>query len=174
MTASLKRQLSVTKSADNFSITGASGLLGNALREHLNKFYNNIDAPSKSDLNFLVSDSTIKYFSKFEYYEASGSHTSLNCVYHLAAYVGGVKANSERLATFYSHNAQMGINFLDACSHSSVPKVVSVISPCVYPDTLYVSRSLTEDQLRIGPPHHSNFGYAYAKRMLDVLREWRV
>jgi nucleoside-diphosphate-sugar epimerase len=27
---------------------------------------------------------------------------------------------------------------------------------------------LTEDQLHNGPPHDSNFGYAYAKRMVDV------
>tara|TARA_R110002153_G_C13125747_1_gene479330 strand:- start:168 stop:761 length:594 start_codon:yes stop_codon:yes gene_type:complete len=28
---------------------------------------------------------------------------------------------------------------------------------------------LTEDQLHLGPPHGSNFGYAYAKRMVDVM-----
>jgi GDP-L-fucose synthase len=27
---------------------------------------------------------------------------------------------------------------------------------------------LTENQLHLGPPHQSNFGYAYAKRMLEV------
>jgi GDP-L-fucose synthase len=36
----------------------------------------------------------------------------------------------------------------------------------VYPDK--VNYPLTEDQIHNGPPHLSNFGYAYAKRMLDV------
>ena len=27
---------------------------------------------------------------------------------------------------------------------------------------------LTEEQIHNGPPHQSNFGYAYAKRMLEV------
>jgi GDP-L-fucose synthase len=49
-----------------------------------------------------------------------------------------------------------------------VEKVVSMLSTCVYPDEKYVRYPLTENQLHSGPPHHSNFGYAYAKRMLDV------
>ena len=39
-------------------------------------------------------------------------------------------------------------------------------STCVYPDN--PNYPLTEDQIHNGPPHHSNYGYAYAKRMLDV------
>jgi GDP-L-fucose synthase len=49
-----------------------------------------------------------------------------------------------------------------------VQKVVSVLSTCVYPDEPYINYPLTENQLHMGPPHQSNFGYAYAKRMLDV------
>ena len=47
-------------------------------------------------------------------------------------------------------------------------KLVSVLSTCIYPDATYVKYPLTEDQLHMGPPHQSNFGYAYAKRMLEV------
>jgi GDP-L-fucose synthase len=47
-------------------------------------------------------------------------------------------------------------------------KLVSVLSTCIYPDAPYVRYPLTEDQLHMGPPHPSNFGYAYAKRMLEV------
>ena len=39
----------------------------------------------------------------------------------------------------------------------------------MYPDSPYVTYPLTEDQLHLGPPHPSNFGYAYAKRMVDVM-----
>jgi len=31
-----------------------------------------------------------------------------------------------------------------------------------------VEYPLTEAKIHLGPPHNSNFGYAYAKRMVDV------
>ena len=73
-------------------------------------------------------------------------------IIHLAAKVGGVKAN-----------------VLCAAHKSGVDKVISLLSTCVYPDAPYIKYPLSEDQLHLGPPHHSNFGYAYAKRMVDVM-----
>jgi GDP-L-fucose synthase len=149
-------------------VTGGSGMLGTSLIESLARPDVCTIAPTHSQLDFADTLTTRKYIGKFEYSDRNGSHTALSCVYHLAAYVGGVKANSDRLASFYSQNASIGISLLDACAYGNVPKVVSVLSTCVYPDTPYVTLPLTEDQLHMGPPHSSNFGYAYAKRMLDV------
>ena len=87
-------------------------------------------------------------------------------VIHLAARVGGVKGNTEFVADFFSDNILINTNMLDACNKQGVSKVVSLLSTCVYPDI--VSYPLTEDQIHNGEPHQSNFGYAYAKRMLDV------
>ena len=47
-----------------------------------------------------------------------------------------------------------------------VDKVISLLSTCVYPDN--VTYPITEEQLHLGPPHPSNFGYAYSKRMIEV------
>lgn len=149
-------------------VTGGSGMLGSSLISVLENPGESVIAPSHKQLDLSDPATTRKYVGKFEYSDRNGSHSALSCVYHLAAHVGGVKANSERVAVFYSHNIHMGINLLDACAHNSVPKVVSALSTCVYPDTAYVTLPLTEDQLHMGPPHPSNFGYAYAKRMLDV------
>jgi GDP-L-fucose synthase len=80
--------------------------------------------------------------------------------------VGGVKGNSDFVADFYSENIRMNANILDAAHRHDVRKVLSLLSTCVYPDK--ASYPLTEDQIHSGPPHPSNFGYAYAKRMLDV------
>ena len=85
---------------------------------------------------------------------------------HLAARVGGVKGNTEFVADFFSQNTLINTNVLNACNDLNVGKVVSLLSTCVYPDD--VIYPLTEDQIHNGEPHHSNFGYAYAKRMLDV------
>ena len=87
-------------------------------------------------------------------------------VIHLAAKVGGVKANTNYVGDMYRDNILMNTNLLEACRKHKVGKVVSLLSTCVYPDkSIY---PLTENQFHDGPPHESNYGYAYAKRMLDV------
>lgn len=92
---------------------------------------------------------------------------SVDVVIHCAAKVGGVKANTDNVANFFDDNVRININVLHACKMTKL-KLVSVLSTCVYPDAEYVKYPLTEDQLHNGPPHSSNFGYAYAKRMLEV------
>ena len=90
-------------------------------------------------------------------------------IIHLAAKVGGVKANTDEIADFYVANSALNQTLLNTCSLAKANKVVSLLSTCIYPDAPYVSYPLTEDQLHLGPPHKSNFGYAYAKRMVDVM-----
>lgn len=89
-----------------------------------------------------------------------------DAVIHLAAKVGGVKGNTEFVADFYVENTLMNVNVLDCCHEAGIPKVLSLLSTCIYPDD--VKYPLTEEQIHHGPPHISNFGYAYAKRMLDI------
>ena len=90
-------------------------------------------------------------------------------IIHLAAKVGGVKANTDEIADFYMANSVLNQTLLNCCSLVKANKVISLLSTCVYPDAPYISYPLTEDQLHLGPPHSSNFGYAYAKRMVDVM-----
>lgn len=85
---------------------------------------------------------------------------------HLAARVGGVKANSDNVADFCTDNLAINTNVLKAANQTGLKRVLSLLSTCVYPDK--ASYPLTEDQIHAGPPHPSNFGYAHAKRMLDV------
>ncbi len=89
-----------------------------------------------------------------------------DAVIHLAAKVGGVKGNSDYVADFFYDNILINTNVLNAAKNYKIPKVVSLLSTCVYPDK--VTYPLTEDQVHNGEPHKSNFGYAYAKRMLEV------
>ena len=90
-------------------------------------------------------------------------------VIHLAAKVGGVKANTDYIADFYHDNSLINQKVLEYAHTGGAKKVVSLLSTCIYPDAPYVSYPLTEEQLHLGPPHSSNFGYAYAKRMVDVM-----
>jgi GDP-L-fucose synthase len=139
-------------------VTGGKGMLGFALIKELTDQSKLILSPGSDTLNLTNKENVDSYIA----------NNKIDCVYHLAARVGGVKANTEFVGSFYDQNIAINTNVLNSCLFFNVPKVVSVLSTCVYPDAPYVSYPLTEDQLHIGPPHDSNFGYAYAKRMLDV------
>jgi GDP-L-fucose synthase len=136
-------------------VTGARGLLGS---EVINLSVDAIGIAS-TDCNLTESAWLIEQIAS-----ASPDHKT---VIHCAARVGGVKANTDYVAEFFDDNMKMNMNVLDTCKESNL-KLVSVLSTCIYPDAPYVNYPLTEDQLHLGPPHHSNFGYAYAKRMLEV------
>ena len=87
-------------------------------------------------------------------------------IVHLAAKVGGVKGNTDFVNDFFNENIQMNTNVLESSHEHGIPKVISFLSTCVYPNE--VTYPLTEEQIHNGPPHKSNFGYAYAKRMADI------
>jgi len=57
-------------------------------------------------------------------------------------------------------------NVLWAAKQHNCKKVISCLSTCVFPDK--VTYPIDESMIHDGPPHSSNFGYAHAKRMVDV------
>lgn len=132
-------------------VTGASGLLGSEIL----RVSDDCSGISSKDCNLLTD--SLQSFIKEEH----------KIVIHCASRVGGVKINSEKVADFFDDNLKINTNVFDSCRKKKV-KLLSMMSTCIYPDAKYVSYPLTEEQLHLGPPHESNFGYAYAKRMLDV------
>ena len=133
-------------------VTGGTGMVGVALQELIP------DAVFVGSKHFDLRNE--KEVSRmFSYYEP-------NYVIHLAAKVGGIKANMDNLGSFYCDNIQINTNVLEQSRMHKVEKAVSLLSTCIYPEN--VEYPLTEDQIHNGDPHPSNFGYAYAKRMLDV------
>jgi len=133
-------------------ITGGSGMVGQALQS------------SECDAIYLSSnDCNLKNLN--EACDIISEHKPTH-VLHLAARVGGVQANADYLGDFYFDNILINTNTLEACKRNNVKKVLSMLSTCIFPDT--TQYPLTEEQMHSGPPHPSNFAYAYVKRMLDV------
>lgn len=87
-------------------------------------------------------------------------------VIHLAAMVGGLFKNLRANLDFYRVNMQINDNVLHAAHEYGVEKCVSCLSTCIFPDK--TSYPIDETMVHDGPPHSSNYGYAYAKRMIDV------
>lgn len=139
-------------------ITGGSGLLGNSFKKYLP----NADYPDSKFLDLANEARTLSFFENVQFVDG------IDTVIHLAGKVGGVKANTEFVSDFYSVNSAINNNVINACIKADVRKLVCCLSTCIYPDEKYVNYPLTEEQLHNGPPHQSNFGYAYAKRMVDV------
>jgi GDP-L-fucose synthase len=133
-------------------VTGGSGMVGRALASYCPKAV----YVGSNDYDLKSREQTEAMFEKYK----------PKMVIHLAARVGGVKANTSFIADFYSDNILINTNVLNAAREHKIEKLVSMLSTCVYPDkTAY---PLIEDNLHQGPPHESNFGYAHAKRMLEV------
>ena len=139
-------------------ITGGNGMVGTAFKSILP----DATYPTRKELD-LRKEGVVKAWLNNGNYDNGPRY---DAVIHLAARVGGVNANTKYVGDFFSENLKINHNLLHSCMLSDIPKVVSLLSTCVYPDK--VDYPLTEDQIHNGEPHHSNFGYAYAKRMLDI------
>nr|AAH92891.1 Zgc:110348 [Danio rerio]AAI65091.1 Zgc:110348 protein [Danio rerio] len=80
--------------------------------------------------------------------------------------VGGLFRNMRQNLDFWRNNVFINDNVLQTANEFGVVKVVSCLSTCIFPDkTTY---PIDETMIHNGPPHDSNFGYAFAKRMIDV------
>jgi GDP-L-fucose synthase len=147
-------------------VTGGSGLVGSAIQwvienELPNSRFGKHDGEdwifarsSEGDLRDPVA--TKKLFDKYK-----PTH-----VIHLAALVGGLFKNMKHKLTFLRDNSLINDNVLQTSHETGVKKVISCLSTCVFPDK--VDYPLDETKIHLGPPHESNFGYAHAKRLVDV------
>jgi len=87
----------------------------------------------------------------------------------LAAKVGGLYGNMKANLEFFRINMSINDNILSLCHEYKVEKVISCLSTCIFPDkTTY---PIDETMVHNGPPHTSNYGYSYAKRMIDVMNK---
>lgn len=140
-------------------VTGGTGLVGKGIQtviENDKKEDEEWIFLSSKDANLLSEEETDAVFEKYK-----PTH-----VIHLAALVGGLFANMSSNSDFFRSNMKMNDNILEASRKINVKKLVSCLSTCIFPDkTTY---PIDETMVHNGPPHPSNFGYSYAKRMIDV------
>ncbi|KAL7418910.1 hypothetical protein Q5752_006594 [Cryptotrichosporon argae] len=147
-------------------VTGGSGLVGSAIRhvidtEPVGSRFGMREGEdwvfmSSKDVDLRDKAATLAYFAKMR----------PTYIIHLAAVVGGLFANMAASLNFLRDNMLINDAVLHSAHECDVKKVVSCLSTCIFPDT--VEYPLTEGKVHLGPPHESNFGYAYAKRMVDV------
>jgi len=136
-----------------YIITGSGGLLGSALKTQLGDGH--IYLTSKDvDLKHSLTTQAVIASLRDRY----------DTVIHCAAKVGGVKANMENNDLFFWENYQMNNSILESAYKSKYKNFVSILSTCIFPDD--IEYPLTSDKINLGAPHPTNYGYAYAKRLL--------
>ncbi|XP_030627384.1 GDP-L-fucose synthase-like [Chanos chanos] len=142
-------------------VTGGSGLVGKAIERVVKEEGGAREGEewiflSSKDANLMDAAETKALFQK---------HRPTHVI-HLAALVGGLFKNMRQNLDFWRNNLYINDNVLQTAHEFGVVKVVSCLSTCIFPDkTTY---PIDETMIHNGPPHESNFGYAYAKRMIDV------
>ncbi|KAJ3238597.1 GDP-L-fucose synthase [Chytriomyces hyalinus] len=147
-------------------VTGSSGLVGQALQ---NIIANDVEYGQNPDEEWVFVTSKDADLRDLVQTEALFERVKPTHVIHLAAFVGGLFRNLKYKADFYMDNSRMNEHVLMCAHRHGVKKVVSCLSTCIFPDkTVY---PINEEMIHNGPPHASNFGYAYAKRMIDVMNK---
>ena len=75
----------------------------------------------------------------------------------------------------HENNLLMNMHVMQAAKEFSVHKLVTCLSTCAFPEpslSPHLKLPLDETMIHTGPPHPSNEGYAYAKRMADVQSQY--
>lgn len=134
-------------------VTGGSGFVGQRLK--LIKpdwIYANSD-----DVNLLDDHDTYCYLD----------YIKPHAIIHLAAKVGGIKANAEAPTEFFNKNLRMNMNLVQQAFNVGVPRVLASLSSCAFPDVLN-SYPFSEEVLLAGPPAETNLSYGFTKRALHL------
>jgi GDP-L-fucose synthase len=128
-------------------LTGSKGLVGSSL---------NVDVPIGKEFDLIKFSETKKMFEI-----NNPTH-----VIHCAGKIGGLGANMSQKGQFFYENIMINTNIVECCRLFKVKKLLGFLSTCIFPDN--IDYPITENKIHLGPPHNSNYPYAYAKRMFDI------
>lgn len=136
---------------DSILVTGGRGFVGKNLIKKLKDLgFENIKIPSR-DCDLRHQHSVWRLFEELK----------PKYVFHLAAVVGGIKANIENPYKFLYDNLIIQSNVIDQAIQSKVEKFINLGSSCIYPKD-YI-QPLKEEYLLNAPLEPTNEGYALGK-----------
>ena len=138
-------------------ITGGSGFLGSHVVDKLLE-------RGVPVTNILVPRSKDYDLRKWE--NCSMVMRGVDCVIHLAAFVGGIQLNQANPGKMFYDNIIMGTQLMEAARQMDAEKFVAVGTVCAYPKTPPIP--FKEENLWDGYPEETNAPYGLAKKMLLV------
>jgi GDP-L-fucose synthase len=144
-------------------VTGATGVIGTAVVENLLAHGYSVFAASSDQADLRDESATMALFQT----------VTPRYVVHLAGRVHGLMGNLKSPGAIYYDNVRINSNVIEAARLSGADKIVAMGTVAMYSDGLALP--MKEDDIWAGPPHHSEAGYAHAKRgmvaQLDAYKE---
>ncbi len=153
-------------------VTGGSGFIGSHLVERLleqgakvrvvgrsRKNLEKMVGLKSSDVEFLEGDLRDLDFT-------TNICEGMEAVFNLAARVAGAGWNSSHPGSMFTQNIELSLHLLDSAVRHGVERFLCVSSACVYSRDCTVPTKESEGFW--DNPDLSNFGYGWAKRVLEV------
>ena len=138
--------------SDKIYIAGHNGMVGSAIKRHLEaEGYNNLIYKTSKELDLRNQQAVNDFFAA----------EKPSYVFLAAAKVGGIHANNTYRADFIYENIIVEANVIHAAYVNNVLKLLFLGSSCIYPKM--AAQPLTEHDLLSGPLEHTNQPYAIAK-----------
>ena len=133
-------------------IAGSSGMVGSAVRRHLeNLGYTNLIFRSSGELDLINQTATENFFAR----------ERPEIVILSAGKVGGIQANDTYRAEFIYNNLMIEANVINASHKNGVKKLIFLGSSCIYPKL--AAQPIMEEELLTGYLEPTNEPYAIAK-----------
>ena len=145
------------KNKKTIIVTGGSSQIGKSLQDIM--FGPNIFYLSSKDFDLTNQFSVKTMYDKLK----------PDFVCHLSAVVSGIENNIKFPYNHYTENTLMNTMVLDEAYKRNISGFITTLSTCAYPDVLPDEYyPLKEENLCIGQPTTTNFGYGISKRNLAI------
>ena len=132
-------------------VAGHRGMAGSAIVRRLARENCEIVTATRGELDLLRQADV----------EAWLAENKIDTIFHAAATVGGILANSTRPADFLYENLMIAANVIHAAKQVQVRKLLFLGSSCIYPRM--APQPMREEDLLTGPLEPTNEWYAIAK-----------
>jgi GDP-L-fucose synthase len=147
--------------SDKIVVTGAAGLMGSALVDHLrSEGYENVVPLKRADCDLLDAPATFAFLER-----SRPDH-----VFHAAARVYGLGGSMKHQGASFYANCVINENVIEGSRRAGARKVTAMGTGAVYPFPS-PGLPLKEDMIFLGRPHPSQAGYANAKRAMLAMLE---
>jgi GDP-L-fucose synthase len=151
--------------SDKIIVTGAAGLVGSALVDHLRaEGYETVIPLRRADCDLLDTAATFALFER-----RRPDH-----VFHAAARVYGIMGSMKNQGKSFYENCMINTNVVEASRRAGARKITVMGTGAVYPFPS-PGLPLREDMIFLGRPYPANAGYANAKlatlAMLEAYEE---
>lgn len=132
-------------------ITGASGMVGQNILEHIDAFNYELLTPNSRILDLLELSCVKEYLDE----------NKPDMIIHAAGVVGGIQANMAEPVKFLTENMYMGLNIIMSAKQAGIKNFLNLSSSCMYPRDM--KNPLSEELILKGELEPTNEGYALAK-----------